>query len=335
MKKIFLSVILTLSILFSGAGILAQDTELPHPGITPGSFFYFFEIISEEIGNFFTFGNLKKAQRYAALAAERIAEAQAVIETGNSEAAEQALKRYEDQLEKALASVERAMLKGDNVEEVSDTIAEATGKHLTVLEEVLEKVPEQAKESIVKAKDASMSGQKDALRALAGENPERATEINLRAVEVRLNRVEIRAEEGRTEDMEEAIKEFENQYKFGEEISQIAEGLGRDTTTVEQLIGRATSLHLEILADVYERVPEQAKQVIERAMEVSVKGHERTVESLKTKGDLDQVPEEIPMPESVSEEIKRRIESKVREELREEGIEIQRSETEIPTPGRP
>ena len=54
--------------------------ELPDPGLLPDSPFYFLEIISEEIGNFFTFGDIKKAERYAALSAERMAEAENLVE---------------------------------------------------------------------------------------------------------------------------------------------------------------------------------------------------------------------------------------------------------------
>jgi len=228
MKRILLTTLLFLS-LSLGVGVLAQVDELPFPGLpaeglpkaglTPDSPFYFLERISEGIGTFFTFGDLKKAERYAALAAERVAEAEAVVEKGKPEAAQIALKRYEDQLGRALA----------------------------------------------------------------------------------------KAEEGETDKMEEAVKEFEIQHKFGEEISQIAQGLGRDITFVEQLVGKATSIHLEILAEVYAKVPEQAKEAIEEAMEVSAEGHQRAVEALKEKGALDEVSEEVPVPEELPEGVKERI----------------------------
>lgn len=304
MKKIIIA-----SLLLTGlvGGILAQETELPDPGTTPDSPFYFLERILETVGTFFTFGDLKKAERYAALASERVAEAQAVVEKGKSKAAEKALQRYEDQLNRALSRAESARAKGQSIEEVSERVAEATGKHLEVLEGILEKVPEAAKEAIAKAREVSITGQENALRALARENPERATEINLKAAEARLNRAKTKTEEGDTEGMKEAVEEFENRQKFGEEISEIAKGLGKDTTAIEQLVGRATSIHLEILAEVYEKVPEQAKETIEKAMEVSAQGHQGAVESLKAKDALDEVPEEVPVPEELPAKVKERI----------------------------
>lgn len=338
MKRIsLLLAVLVLGGLVGGA--LAQETELPEPGLTPDSPFYFLEIISEGIGTFFTFGDLKKAERYAALAAERVAEVQAVVEKGKPEFTEKALKRYEEQLNRSLARAERAKAKGLNVEKVTETVAETSGKHLAVLEEVLEKVPEEAKESIVKAKEASMNGQRNGLRLLASENPERATEINLKATEARLNRAKAKAEKGEIEDIEEAVKEFENQQKFGEEISEITKGLGKDITAVEQLVGKATSIHLEILTEVYEKVPEQAKPAIEKAMEVSVKGHEKAVEALKKSLEktpevlektLEEVPEEAPIPKELPKEVQKRIQEKVKKEIEEEKIEIEKPEIEKP-----
>jgi len=69
MQKIFLLVVV-LFFLVAAPGVLAQDSDLPSPGVTPDSPFYFLETITEAIGTFFTFGDLKKAERHAVLAAE-------------------------------------------------------------------------------------------------------------------------------------------------------------------------------------------------------------------------------------------------------------------------
>lgn len=313
MKKILLlTVSLTLA-LSLGVGVGAQVEELPNPGITPDSFLYVFDIWGEKIGMFFTFGAEAKAKKALVYAEERLAEVKAMVEKNKPGAVGIAAKGYEGYVAFAQGKIEEAKQKGKDIEEISEKVAEAIGKHLLVLEEVLERVPEAAKEAIVRAKEVSMAGQKNALRVLATENPEKATEINLKAVEARLNRANAKAEEGNTGAAEEAIKEFENQYKFGEEISKIAQGLGKDTTTVEQLVGKATSIHLKILADIYEKVPEQAKSAIEEAMNISVEGHGKVVETLQQKGALDEVPEEVPLPGQVPEEVKERIEEKIKE----------------------
>ena len=210
-----ISLLITSIFLFSlGTGVLAQETELPDPGLTPDSPFYFLEIIAEEIVTFFTFGDLKKAERYATLAAERLAEARAVVEKGKPEFVEKTMKRYETQLNRSITRTERAESKGENTERVMEVLTR---------------------------------------------------------------------------------------------------------------VGKATSMHLEVLAEVYEKVPEKAKpaigSVIENAMKVSLKGHEKAVEALKAQNALGEVPEEVLLPVKVPEEARERIKSRVQEELEIEKAE--------------
>jgi tRNA G46 methylase TrmB len=424
MKKISL-ILVPLVLLGFVSGVFAQETELPDPGLTPDSPFYFFERIAEGVGTFFTFGDVAKAERYAKLAAERIAEAKAVVDKGKPEIAEKALIRYRGQLEKALAKAEQAQAKGKSVSEVTETVAQATAKHLTVLEEVLERVPEQAKAAIIRAREVSVTGQAKALENLANEKPERAADLNIQAIqgrlekarnkaregdeggmertitdigvfqtsfekmgkvnktvlgslvseemtgqiedldevedeaenispqiaekvqaikrnaidrqigilgslasvdpekaaeifsqaaERRLNRAKQGAEDRDAEEASEAVEEFEKYAAFGQEISEIAQGVGKDTTTVEQLVARATAHHLEVLNDVLGKVPAEAKEAIQKAMTVSEVGRQQAVEALKEKGALENIRETVPVPWEVRQRAKERVRQKIQEE---------------------
>ena len=158
--------LIILSILFTGT-VFAQEADLPDAGLLPDSPFYFLERIAEATRTFFTFGDIKKAERHALLAAERLAEAQAVAEKDKPELVEKTLARYEMQLEKALSRIEKAKNEGKNTKEVANIISEATQKHITVLEKVLEKVPEQAKPTIEQAITVSSRGSERALEAVS------------------------------------------------------------------------------------------------------------------------------------------------------------------------
>ena len=219
---------------------------------------------------------------------------------------ERAADGYDKFVTMAAEKAQEARQRGvsDNISEI---VALATSKHLSILDRVNDTVPEQAKQAIAKAKEASMNGMENALKALAADRPKKATEINLAAVEGKLNRAKAKADENNTEEVENAINDAEKLFKFGDEISEIALGLGKDTTTVEQLVAKATSIHLEVLAQVYEKVPEQAKSVIEEAMAKAIESRQRAVESLKAKGALGEVPEEPPIPERVPESVKDRL----------------------------
>ncbi len=416
-KKIYIPIfsLLLMGLVFGIVPVQAQtEAELPSAGLTPDSPFYFMERFFEGVGTFFTFGNLAKAERYANLAAERVAEVQSLADKGKPELAEKTLTKYQDQLGKSLARTEEAREKGKSVAGVAEIVSQATAKHLTVLEEVLEKVPEQAKPAILRAREVSKTGQVRALESLSKEKPERAAEINIQAIQNRLGKIKSEAREGdeegverimadfavfRTsleemgkenkvvlaslvseditgqiedldevedevenfspqmaekvktikasaingqvdvlrslaevnsekaaeifskvaekrlnkakqgaededaEETEEAIEEFEKYAAFGQEISGIAQGIGKDTTTVEQLVARATTHHLEVLNDVYNKVPEQAKETIQKAMTVSETGRQQAVESLKGKGALENIPETVPVPREVKEKV--------------------------------
>jgi len=293
--------------LFSGTAYAQTDEELPHAGITPDNPFYFVDVWGKEIGLFFAFGAEAKAKKALEYAGERLAEAQVMAAKNKPKAVNGATNGYEEYVAIAIEKLVEVRGKGLDTAEMSELVALATSKHLVVLDGVMDIVPEEAKAAIGKAKEASMNGHKNALRALASVNPERATEINLAAVEGRLNRAKAEADENNTEGVEDALDEFEVLNEFGEEISEIAQGLGKDTTTIEQLVGKATSIHLKVLAEVLGIVPEQAKAAIERAMEVSVEGHERAVEALKQKGALGTVPEEAPIPEGIPDKVKEKI----------------------------
>ncbi len=169
----------------------------------------------EATRTFFTFGDIRKAERHAALATERLAEAKAVVEKGKPEFMEKTLERYEMQLNKSMSSAEKAMT-GD-------------------------------------------------------KNTEKAIEVMSNA-------------------------------------------------------GKTTSVHMRILAEVYEKVSEQAKPAIENAMKVSSKGHGKAVEALKMKNALGEVPEVVSLPAVVPQEVRERIQVEAREELMVEKF-LQGSET--------
>lgn len=166
-KNIF---IIVLAVLFSVNLALATETiDLPEPGLTPESPFYFLDTWGEKLGLAFTFAAEKKAQKAKYYAEEKLAEVRAMIEEKKTEKLQKSLDKYQNYLDQAVAKAEEAKKQGKDVEELLATVAEATQKHLLVLAGVYEKVPEQAKEAIQNAMEKSSQGQKNALEAISGE----------------------------------------------------------------------------------------------------------------------------------------------------------------------
>ena len=55
------------------------------------------------------------------------------------------------------------------------------------------------------------------------------------------------------------MRQFEELRRFGEEIPQVAKGLGYGATDVDELNARATSIQLEVLGTIYGKVSEETK----------------------------------------------------------------------------
>ncbi|MBM4401778.1 MAG: hypothetical protein FJ044_00845 [Candidatus Cloacimonetes bacterium] len=168
-----------------------QANDLPDPGMLPGNPFYFLKSWSEDIGTFFTFGDVAKAERFLNLSEKRLAEANALANKGKSEIAEKAIGRYQEQLSRALAKAEEAKAKGLDTDEVLAKVSEATLKHQAVLADVYERVPEQAKPAIERAMQVGMRGHEEALKAVSGEKREEV----MRDVEEKRQEVEQKLED--------------------------------------------------------------------------------------------------------------------------------------------
>jgi len=234
----------------------------------------------------------------------------ALAEKGRPENIDIAVNGYGEAMAMATQKMEAASGKGLAIADIADLVASATLIHVGALESLIEDeiVPAEAYSGIDTAIGASQNGYGDAILALAGENPVRAMEINLAAMEGRLNRAKAKAEENDIEAMEAALSEFQVLNEFGETISQIAQGLGEGTTTVEQLVAEAASIHLAVLGEVLLIVPdEEAQAAIVRAMDESVTGYERAVEALEETGALDDISEEPPLPEGIPDEAKEKL----------------------------
>ena len=172
MQKIFLLVVV-LSFLVAAPGVLAQDSDLPSPGITPDSPFYFLKTWKESIQTFFTFGVENKAKQFLHLSEVRLVEYQKMIEKGKTEIAQKTLEKYEKQLSHALEKAEEAKEKGKDVEKLETSISERVLKYQEVLTEVLAKAPEQAKKGIEKAIEMSKKGYETAIEAVSEIKKER------------------------------------------------------------------------------------------------------------------------------------------------------------------
>jgi len=199
------SIILVTSLLLGGTAY-AQEEELPDPGITPDSPFYFFDTFGKKIGLMFTFGDEAKAQKALEYAEERLAEANAMALKNKLKEMTQAAGEY-DQFMTMVNERLQATVQQNASANISEKVALATARHLAGLDRVRDRVPEEGKEALSRARERSLNEQLHALRALAEHQPERATEINLDSIQNRLQRALEKASENATDEVENALEE--------------------------------------------------------------------------------------------------------------------------------
>ncbi|MFB6077071.1 MAG: DUF5667 domain-containing protein, partial [Candidatus Nanohaloarchaea archaeon] len=81
------------------------------------------------------------------------------------------------------------------------------------------------------------------------------------------------------ETAEDYAQKMQEVNDLGQNISDLAQ-----SGNISQVIARATQHHAKVLSTVYERVPEQAKAAIGRALNRSVKGHDMAVQAMRNHG---------------------------------------------------
>jgi len=310
MKQKLLRIILISSLLitslFFGGTAYAQEEELPDPGLTPDSPFYFLDTWGKNIGMFFTFGDEAKVRKALQYAEERLAETRAMAAKNRVREMERAANDYDGFMAMVNQRLEAAVQHGlsDNI---SERVSLATEKHLRVLDRVKDQVPEQAREALTRARTASMNGQINALRALAKGRPERAIDIAADTIENQLERARIQASDNVTADVEEALDFAARIAALEEEMTALAEEKGIDITAIQQRLAHSTANRLDTLSEVYEKVPENARQGIANAIENSVRKYERAVEKLTEENAIADIPDAETIMNRLQEEVRARL----------------------------
>lgn len=304
MAGVILAVVLAVSALGAGTTYASQSS-------LPGDTLYPLKLATEQAGMILSPEGAARVERALSFANKRMREMEALARKGRSQDLELAVEQYTYALNMTLSMIEQAADRGLATENITALVAEATARHLLVLDEVWDTVPAEAKAAVAHARNVSETGRENALAALARNNTVRATELNLAAMEGRLNRVRARVQNA--EAVQIALQQFEAMGELGEEISRIAQETGLNTTDVEELIAEATARHLEVLAEVYDEVPEEARPVIERTMATLMMRHQNRVQALEQQG------VGAPPAPVIPERIRERIEDRIREQ-KQQGV---------------
>ena len=154
MKRI-LSIVLMFTAILLFAQTAADQEELPDPGITPDSPFYFADRM---------FDRFKSPE---AQADERVAEMVVMAQKGDEEGLKKATEGYKE-------AIKRQQKESEKDEETAEKVARQSSKHLAVLARVREKVSAKTKAGVDRALNESAKVRENAISALRKKNPERA-----------------------------------------------------------------------------------------------------------------------------------------------------------------
>lgn len=134
----------------------ARAEELPQPGWLPDHPFYIIKRIGENIKLWLAFDPTTKARIRLEIAATRLAELNASVESGKLQYVERLREEYEWETNKTEEELNVTFGLGRNETTLAEHICNMTYKHVEVLQGVLEKAPDQAKPTIERVINASI-----------------------------------------------------------------------------------------------------------------------------------------------------------------------------------
>ena len=319
---------LVITSLLWGGAVYAQDEELPDPGITPDSPFYFLDTWGKSISMFFTFGDEAKAKRALCYAEERLSEAQAMAANNKTREMTRAANDYDKFIAMVSERLEK-ITKNAASDNISERLAVSAYRIHTRLGELKDKLPpkasikvtptdeetqeeatatEEAQATIERAKAATINSQVKALRKLGKNKPERALDISSETIERLMEKARVRitanVTDNVTDDVNEALDYAARIAELEDEMTAIAEEKGIDITSIQERLAQSTSNRLEVLSEVYENAPEAAQKGIANAIENSVEKYERVVEKLKEKNASSEISANATVIQNVTAKIK-------------------------------
>ena len=88
-------------------------------------------------------------------------------------------------------------------------------------------------------------------------------------------------ERGKPEFLNDLINDYEQSLTQSNKLAETAQQAGRNITTVREVVAIATSIHVDVLEDMLQSVPEQAKPSIQKAVEISKQNNDDALNMLE------------------------------------------------------
>ncbi len=159
MASVIAAIVITLSAVGGGAAYASQ-------GSLPGDALYFVKLGTEQLGMILPGDDVARAERALVFADRRVQEILNLADMGRLDDLDLAVEKYDYALDTALTRIEEAGDNGSTTADLTTLVAEATIRHLTVLDEAYDQVPEAAGPAIALAMEKALAGYDRAVRIL-------------------------------------------------------------------------------------------------------------------------------------------------------------------------
>lgn len=137
--------------------VTAADLGVSEPTLLPDSPFYFFKNLSRGVQSFFTFNKTKKAELQAQFANEKLVEARKLSEkTQDPTKLNNAMQNYETEMAKAKDAASVLSSTDPAAEQLLNKLTDFQLKRQKLMDNLASKLPEQAKERVLKAQEKTL-----------------------------------------------------------------------------------------------------------------------------------------------------------------------------------
>jgi len=228
----------------------------------------------------------KQAEKTVKSAEDALKDAKRAQSRGDTPRMDRELERYSSHMNKLESGLHDGNVLPDEREDVAKIVYEATYKHTTTLEELYnsDKVPGQGKEGIQRALGASQRGHETALENLSRNEllSKKEAKKTVKFAEDALKNAKRRQGREDHSGMERALEDYShhmNKLELGLHNGNV---LPDEHEDVAGVVAEATYKHTTTLEELYnsDKVPEQGKEGIQHALDMSQRGYNTALENL-------------------------------------------------------
>ena len=174
----------------------------------------------------------------------------------------------------------------EQLDKAVQEVEQSTQKHVQVLTDLMAKVPPSAKPSIEHAIAVSQRGRNIAVEAVElsqTDDPVQKAALHRKHADKRVAEIQAMEHKGKPEFVETLAADYEG--SIGEARKEIdkAKSQGKNADAETTALEQSTSRHVQVLSALVNKVPEQARKGIARALEASQRGKSRELGAVKRK----------------------------------------------------